>query len=463
MDGKYFTCEVHNQKFQTFNDLKQHVLRYHKIHSKEKSTQLKCQQCVKFFKCESEFKLHKQHHEQNQRNYKNDPHLTKSNRKIPNEFKEFSEIPKNKNQEAAVISTYIKKEKHALLYQCHICSGSFYGESKLNEHLQSHLEDSALLNPSTAETQTKKSENLLLKSENDDELEFKPEITEKEHLENRKNSFIFSCQTCHRCFRLRKALNEHLKTHLAEKSSEFSCHPFQQTFNIEISRKNHISKYYSESIDFSCNDDEDYVPQNYSEDDNHNECEDIVNTIAASSMTADNFKSCNVSNFSGISHTLKKKEKPSGRIQTFKTQPLNIHRFRHHCYFCPIVCKSFHDLVRHTVGHTKEKGFECKICRKSYFRVSELNRHLTKNHKEIKPYKCKICQTKFHEHKILITHMLTHSHHCYQCNKTFSSLSDFKRHMNTTHSTKSPFKCRSCSTIFKRKDSCNAHERRYKH
>ena len=84
------------------------------------------------------------------------------------------------------------------------------------------------------------------------------------------------------------------------------------------------------------------------------------------------------------------------------------------------------------------KKHECKKCKKSFSRVSLLNRHM-KLHLGIKPYQCTVCGWRFLQSYNLKKHLLTHgpkSLRCSQCKASFIDRGQLKTHVLRKHSNK---------------------------
>lgn len=84
------------------------------------------------------------------------------------------------------------------------------------------------------------------------------------------------------------------------------------------------------------------------------------------------------------------------------------------------------------------KKHECKKCKKSFSRVSLLNRHM-KLHLGIKPYQCTVCGWRFLQSYNLKKHLLTHgpkSLRCSQCKASFIDRGQLKTHVLRKHNNK---------------------------
>ena len=96
-----------------------------------------------------------------------------------------------------------------------------------------------------------------------------------------------------------------------------------------------------------------------------------------------------------------------------------------------------------------ENQYSCKVCRKSFSRKSELERHM-KTHTGVKPYNCTFCKMKFSQKSNLKRHTLTHTgvkpYNCALCGKGFSQKYNLKQHSHI-HKEK-PYDCKDCGKFF---------------
>ena len=112
-----------------------------------------------------------------------------------------------------------------------------------------------------------------------------------------------------------------------------------------------------------------------------------------------------------------------------------------------------------------KKNHHCEDCDKSFSYLSDLKSH-GKIHTCEKPFQCKICSKSFrwkvglsnHEKIIHSTNKnLPNPHICKFCKKYFKSHSERERH-ERIHTGERPFKCNVCQTRFSDTGALKGHE-----
>lgn len=167
------------------------------------------------------------------------------------------------------------------------------------------------------------------------------------------------------------------------------------------------------------------------------------------------------------------------------------------CAQCDLKFRSDSDLVSHQKVHTREKPYLCSDCGKTFSRKSNLLRHLRHLHsasRSEKKYGCSQCDKSFKErgslkkhqrskhlnelfrypcpycakmvsssalprHKLIHTGERPYKCTITDCNKTFKSTGEVKRHVLFHHSTERPFRCDTCGRGFIRLSELTAHTR----
>jgi len=176
-------------------------------------------------------------------------------------------------------------------------------------------------------------------------------------------------------------------------------------------------------------------------------------------------------------------------------------------YFCNICGEGFprqNDLISHEFIHSKNKLFECYVCKKIVATRVSLHNHLKAIHPKEEDYNlaCNVCDKKFASWKMLKYHMTTHSDvrpfccqicgdtfktktvlkthidlkhlkknrmpenkddfefQCHICAKKFHLMANLKSHLKKTHPDGRPYECTSCGDHFKCIESLKSHHRR---
>ena len=117
----------------------------------------------------------------------------------------------------------------------------------------------------------------------------------------------------------------------------------------------------------------------------------------------------------------------------------------HECEHCKLTFKTQGDLEKHTRGqHGDKVPYTCKDCQVSYKTQSDLEKHIRSLHvvkisdlKVEKIFTCETCYTVFKEEDKLKDHLITlHAEKvftCQICNKSYSSMSQLRRHDWRSH------------------------------
>lgn len=149
-----------------------------------------------------------------------------------------------------------------------------------------------------------------------------------------------------------------------------------------------------------------------------------------------------------------------------------------HCTICSQTTEGNKEMTNHLLTkHTEKRndscektaGFLCKVCNKSYLKMSNLKAHMT-IHTDLKPFNCSVCDSKFTQARAYACHMRTHNisdkirkqaHPCktFTCNiceKNYCNSSNLKAHMRL-HTGDKPYSCNICNKRFSQSNALSYH------
>ncbi|ELU04944.1 hypothetical protein CAPTEDRAFT_83357, partial [Capitella teleta] len=145
---------------------------------------------------------------------------------------------------------------------------------------------------------------------------------------------------------------------------------------------------------------------------------------------------------------------------------LNNHVKRLHgekTFECTTCCKKFamkKDLTNHMAYHLRR--YACYICDKILCSKTTLQLHIKNAHLNIRPHKCTQCNKSFYSQVQCRRHMVSHSdvrkHICSICNKSFKLRRALKIH-SVIHMDSRPFKCEQCGKTFTQSGALTRHSR----
>ena len=130
------------------------------------------------------------------------------------------------------------------------------------------------------------------------------------------------------------------------------------------------------------------------------------------------------------------------------------------CSVCDKLCVNKKALLRHMRHHTGDT-YDCRECGKKFFHKDSFKSHVRCHTGEL-PFVCEICAKTYRLENSLKLHMqrqhqnLPRTHKCTLCPKTFYKKWDLKSHM-AVHSDDRPFTCEECGKSFKTEYALQAH------
>jgi len=141
-------------------------------------------------------------------------------------------------------------------------------------------------------------------------------------------------------------------------------------------------------------------------------------------------------------------------------QHMNIHKSKYKCTDCGRCFISNYVLAKHRQSHTGVKPFECTVCGRRFMRARYLVEH-SRTHSGEKPYKCHMCDKAFSQCGSRNVHMRVHAgpYNSSQSNKSFSQVSDVKKHISREETNKRSCRCPYCRKLFKTNSLLKQHVR----
>ncbi|XP_037029941.1 zinc finger protein 175-like isoform X1 [Bradysia coprophila] len=131
----------------------------------------------------------------------------------------------------------------------------------------------------------------------------------------------------------------------------------------------------------------------------------------------------------------------------FETYNIRSHMIARHstlrpfkCEICPETFKFKKDLQTHYAYHSDEMNFHCDECEKRFKTKRKLVIH-KRIHTNEKSYVCEVCDRSFLVSTYLRKHMRGHTgqrkrHACTECSKDYSGITDLRRHLEKEHGIK---------------------------
>ncbi|KAL1460864.1 hypothetical protein WDU94_012803 [Cyamophila willieti] len=134
---------------------------------------------------------------------------------------------------------------------------------------------------------------------------------------------------------------------------------------------------------------------------------------------------------------------------------------KYQCPECSAVIQDFRGLKAHLQIHSGDREYVCPLCKKLFFRKTNLDNHIKSVHQKIREYKCPECGRGFFNSSNLIPHMRIHSgvkkFVCDVCGESFTHWGSLKQHSYLHGEAK--FDCRYCGKSYKNPKSLASHVR----
>ena len=115
-------------------------------------------------------------------------------------------------------------------------------------------------------------------------------------------------------------------------------------------------------------------------------------------------------------------------------------------------------------SHTKKKIWECRYCRKEFYKKFNWQQH-ERTHTGEKPFKCTYCEKAFSQAHSLKQHIRIHTgekpFECKYCEKKFNVKTNAEMHFNT-HTGEKPFQCVKCLKRFASRSGLSGHKKKCK-
>lgn len=123
------------------------------------------------------------------------------------------------------------------------------------------------------------------------------------------------------------------------------------------------------------------------------------------------------------------------------------------CEWCDKMYATHYKLKQHLLSHSNLREFKCDQCDCAYNTKPRLRRHYIYNHTDHPTFDCEVCGWKFREKNNLKRHLRLHNGdyqaQCQICDKKFTANCHLKYHMNTAHSTETPYQVCDSDSISK--------------
>lgn len=296
------------------------------------------------------------------------------------------------------------------------------------------------------------------------------------------------CLECNICFRDEKGLAKHLfLVHTPEDQKQFKCDLCLKAFADEELLRIHINWHFQvQQRDHYCAECDRYFISAVNLE-SHNETQHRAPQKVAKpeqpddDASNDSDQSESETKIKGTPESIAKEEEIIHKILTLNCsecdavaetfQLLKKHgREVHGLKSMTIVCceRRFSRrsrLYEHCLIHQKPDAFECELCKKRFPDSSALRHHKWWMHTPAseRPFKCDICGNKFMKEYLLKQHIQRHVEQerkvfqCQQCDRSLSTASQLRSHMQSLHGEASAWVCDVCAKGFTHRSVLERH------
>ncbi|XP_045187727.2 zinc finger protein OZF-like [Mercenaria mercenaria] len=326
---------------------------------------------------------------------------------------------------------------HATLkYKCADCSRSYDRKSSLIRHLKR--------NPSGCkEKQSQQVENecgLCHKV-------FRDRRTLVQHMFIHTGERPYECIVCKKRFRQKSALKEHTISHHTSGDKRFKCTLCEKSYN-KITLFNEHMQIHS-GVRFQCT-----------------HCE---KSFSVSRTLRNHMKLHETGLEYTRSHLCSICEKPFMTIENLKLH-MEVHNGtqKQVCNICDARFSRKADLERHVFTHTGEKPYKCKLCPRTFRQPGELGRHMAWHRGD---YTCKYCGRKYARKDELLRHVSKHERElniettspnklqCKYCEKVLTSEFNLQQHLETHKRKAEMYTCEECGITLSNNSNYHRHMR----
>jgi KRAB domain-containing zinc finger protein len=228
----------------------------------------------------------------------------------------------------------------------------------------------------------------------------------RNHLKRHKTIKDYNCDHCASAFVIKSHLIRHMWAHRSDK--QFSCSHCHLSFNVDKTFEFHLLSHTKNPRPFQC---------------------DLCDK-----------------NFTG-------KKNLARHLMSVHSNS-NEHVFK--CDKCNFTSKRKDSLKAHDeLVHVKARPFPCPICKKTFKRASNVQRHQSV-HKSVRDFKCTDCGTLFKTER----HLKQHVRSIHSKSLNSQKKCQFKSLISFSVITER-FNCNKCSTTFRTKANLKAHEMRH--